>query len=113
LKGEREPRLVCCLLPKGAGVELLGRLFSELGIAALDLHSARGFMGSDPRGLFNRVEKDVLSAIVPAERADEVFDWLYREGRISEMEGRFLYVARLSRATSFVLPAEVPLEGPA
>lgn len=105
-----EDRLVSCLLPQGLGVELQARLFSELGLTRVDVHTARGFIGSDPAGLFNRVEKDVLSVVVEAARADEVFEWLYGEGRVAELEGRFLYMTRLESATPFELPADVPPE---
>lgn len=103
-------RLVGCVLPRGVGVSILERLFHEKGLTRAELHPARGFLGSDPRGLFNRVEKEFLMVIVEEARADEVFDWIYREARVSELEGRFLYMTRLSRSTSFTLPADVPLE---
>lgn len=104
------PRLVACVLPEGMGVDLQARLFSELGLTRVDLHSARGFMGSDPASLFNRVERDIVSVVVDAERADEVFDWLHREAEVGEREGRFLYVTRLDQATPFALPPDVPME---
>ncbi len=103
-------RLLGCVLPKGAGLELMNRLFREQGLTRVELHSARGFMGSDPTGLFNRVEKDFLLAVVEEARADELFEWIYREARVAEAEGRFLYMTRLHRATPFALPEDVPLE---
>ena len=111
MRSSRSDRLVSCLLPQGLGVDLQTRLFSELGLTRVDVHSARGFIGSDPAGLFNRVEKDILSVVVEASRADEVFEWIYREGRVAELEGRFLYMTRLDSATSFELPPDVPSEG--
>lgn len=102
--------LVCCVLPRGEGTDLQTRLWRELGVTRVDVHPARAFMGSDPRGLFNRVEKDVLSAVVEPERADVVFEWLYREGRVPDIEGRFLFVVRLSHATPYHLPPGVPEE---
>lgn len=107
----RADRLVSCLLPHGLGLELQARLFEELGMARADVHSARGFIGSDPAGLFNRVEKEILSVVVEAERADEVFEWIYHEGKVAELEGRFLYMTPLESATPFELPPDVPLEG--
>ena len=103
-------KLVSCLMPSGPGPELQARLFSELGLNRVDLHSARGFMGADPSGLFNRVEKDVVSVVVDEDRAEEVFDWLYREGQVGEAEGRFLYMVRLEAATAFEIPSDVPRE---
>ena len=51
-----ESRLICCMLPHGAGLPLQTRLFEELRLTRVDLHSARGFIGSDPRALFNRTQ---------------------------------------------------------
>jgi hypothetical protein len=76
----------------------------------VDVHSARGFIGSDPAGLFNRVEKEILSVVVDVARADEVFEWIYREGRVAELEGRFLYMTRLDAASAFELPPDIPPE---
>ncbi len=105
-----DERIITCMLPQGAGLPLQNRLFRELGLARVDLHSARGFIGSDPRGLFNRIQRDVHAVLVDEAQADEVFGWIYREAGVAEHEGRFLYVARASHATPFALPAGIPLE---
>lgn len=103
-------RLVSCLLPQGLGAELQRRIVSELGLTRVDVHSARGFIGSDPAGLFNRVEKEILSVVVEVARADEVFEWIHREGGVAELEGRFLFMTRLDLATPFELPPDLPRE---
>ena len=106
-----EPRLLCCMMPHGTGLPLLERIFHQLGITRVDLHSARGFfIGADPRGLFSRIERDVLQVVVEEERAEELFDWLYREAHVGTQEGRFLYMARLGHATGYAMPPGVPLE---
>ena len=105
------PRQITCVMPHGIGLRLQERLFHELGLTRVELHSARGFMGTDPERLLSRIERDVLQVIVDEERADEVFEWLYREAHVADQEGRFLYVAKLGRATPFALPDDVPLEG--
>lgn len=102
--------LVTCLLPQGIGSDLRARIFFELEVTRVDVHSARGFIGTDPAGLFNRVEKEILSVVVEAARADEVFEWIYREGRVADVEGRFLYMARLDSATPFDFPPDVAPE---
>jgi hypothetical protein len=104
------PRQISLVLPHGMGLPLQTRLFKELGLTRVDLHSARGFMGTDPGAVFGRIERDVLQVVVDEERAAEVFEWLYREAHVAEQEGRFLYVARLARATPHRLPEAVPLE---
>lgn len=107
---ETDQRLLTCVTPKGVCLPLLRRLSDELGIVSASVHSARGVSGSDPTGVFNRVEKDVLTVVVPASRADHVFEWLYREADVSGSRGRFLYLGRLVGATAFSLPEGVPQE---
>jgi hypothetical protein len=108
--GSGNPRQISCVLPHGHGLQLQNRLFHELRLTRVELHSARGFMGSDPERLFSRIERDVLQVIVDEERADEVFAWLYREAHVAEQEGRFLYMTKLALATPFALPEGVPME---
>jgi hypothetical protein len=105
-----QPRQISCVLPHGLGIPLQSRLFHELGLTRVELHSARGFIGSDPERLFSRIERDVLQVVVDEERADAVFEWLYHEAHVADQEGRFLYVAKLARATSFAMPEGIPLE---
>lgn len=107
---EREHKVLTCVMPKGVGVALLRRLADELGVVTASVHSARGYSGSDPRGVFNRLEKDVLTLSVPAARGEEIFAWIYREAEVSTRRGSFLYIGPLYGATPFELPADVPPE---
>lgn len=106
-----DQRVLTCVMPKGVGLPLLRRLSDELGVVTASLHSARGLSGSDPTGMFNRVEKDVLTVTAPAAEAEDLFLWIYREGEVAAKPGRFLYLAKLSGATPFTLPEGVPREG--
>lgn len=103
-------RRISCILPPGVAVELQRRLFHELGLMRVSVHSVRGFSGSDPESLFGRMEREVLSVIASRGEAERVFEWIYREGEIAELEGRFLYMARLSRATELEVPPDLPFE---
>ena len=105
-----EHRVLTCVMPRGVGLPLLRRLADELGVATADLHSARGLSGSDTAGVFNRVEKDVLTVTVPVEQAEALFLWLYHQGEVGGQPGRFLYMARLLGATPFRVPEEVSPE---
>jgi hypothetical protein len=106
-----DQRVLTCVMPKGVGLPLMRRLSDELGVVTASLHSARGLSGSDPTGMFNRVEKDVLTVTAPAAEAEDLFLWIYREGEVGTRPGRFLYVARLRGATPFRLPEGVAWEG--
>ncbi len=107
---EGRQRLLTCVLPRGKGLPLLRRLSEEKGIVSANLNSARRFTGSGGRGVFDRLETDVLTVVVPADRADEVFEWIYWEAEVSTQRGRLLFMARLLGATPFRLPHGVPRE---
>lgn len=103
-------RLISCILPPGVGMQLQRRLFHELGLTRVDVHSARGYSGSDPEALFSRMEREVLSVVASEEQAEEVFGWIHREAEVADLRGRFLYMGRLSRSTEYELPRGVPFE---
>lgn len=103
-------KLITCVMPKGVGLPILRRLSDELGMVTASLHSARGLVGSDPGGVFNRVEKDVLTVTVAAPEADGLFLWIYQEANVATEPGRFLYLAPLRGATPLHLPDDVPAE---
>lgn len=104
---ERDARLITCVLEHGDAFPILEELHRE-GIDSVDLHSARGFLGSG-RDLYDLVERDILSVIVPMSRAEEVFEWLCNRCNL-EPSGAHIYVTRLDRTTKYVLPKDVPEE---
>jgi len=103
-------KLLTCVMPKGLGLPLLRRLADELGIVTADLHSARGFSGGTRAGVFDRLEKDVLTVVAEEARSEEIFLWLYREARVSAEQGRLLLMGPLVGATSFRMPDGVARE---
>ncbi len=103
-------KLLTCVMPKGIGLPLLRRLSDELEIVTANLHSARGVSGGSHSGVFDRMEKDVLTVVAPEDRSDEIFLWLYREARVATEKGRLLLVAPLRGATPFQMPAGVARE---
>jgi len=107
---EADFRLVTCVTPKGVGLPLLRRLSVELEIESASLQSARGMSGSDPTAVFNRVEKDVITVVVPAKQSEEVFLWMYWAAEVSTQRGRFMHMAPLQGATPYRLPEGVPQE---
>lgn len=103
---------ITCILPKGEGHALLRRLWHEKGIATASVGSARGV--STATGLWGRnvdirVEKDVLTVVVPRERTDEVFEFLYFAAGIDERFGSMLLQGAAGPAALMTLP-EGPVE---
>lgn len=107
-------RLITAIIASDLGHSLLERLDREFRVHTALLHRARGVgVVSILRGLkFGaREEWDVLEVMVPGERADEVFTWLYEEAGIDQPHGGFIYMASPYRAVSSARP-RVP-ENPA
>ncbi|HUP24657.1 MAG TPA: hypothetical protein VNB06_17170 [Thermoanaerobaculia bacterium] len=106
-------KLVCCIVPHGRGLELLAALRRDRGLSSGHLHLARGIGRATPLGRrpFGEVsERDVVTVVVPAGEADEVFEYLYFEGGLDQPHGGFVFLRPLAQATELVLPE---LSGPA
>ncbi|MGR8920800.1 MAG: hypothetical protein ACU85V_14390 [Gammaproteobacteria bacterium] len=97
-------RLITCILPAGEGFELATALYEQLGLTAADVTHGRG--ASQRSGTFAD-EMDVLTVVVAAARADEVFEYIYHEVDMGERPNRFMYQQRLEGATEYRLP-ELP-----
>jgi hypothetical protein len=102
---------ITAVLPQGTGRKLLEQLHVERGIHTGMLHGARGvgpvrLFGLARLGLANQVEWGVLSVIVPAAEADELFEWIYDEGGVNHPKGGFMYMGSLGNSVPFELQAE-------
>jgi hypothetical protein len=106
-------KLVCCIVPHGRGLELLDALRRDRGLNAGHVHLARGIGRATPLGkrpFGEAAERDVVTVVVPAGEADEVFEYLYFAGGLDQPHGGFVYLRPLEQATPLVLPE---LAGPA
>ncbi|OGT82473.1 MAG: hypothetical protein A3H91_14000 [Gammaproteobacteria bacterium RIFCSPLOWO2_02_FULL_61_13] len=103
-------KLITCILPHGIALDVLQRLKDEKGIIEASTNTARGMGRLTPlahRGLGEQAEKDILTVIVSAAEADEIFAWLFGIARIDRPHGGLIYLTALGHATPFVLP-ELP-----
>jgi len=64
-------------MPAGHGTELLEALRRETGVISACAHHARGIGTKNLRHHIFSDEKQILTALVDAERADDVFHFLY------------------------------------
>lgn len=106
-------KLITCILPRGRGQPLMAALVRDKGIDAVDVHHARGVGRITPlahRGLGETSEKDILTVAVPAERADEIFEYIYFEGGVDRPHGGLIWMNALAACTPYLLP-ELPEEG--
>jgi len=105
-------KLLLCILPKGVAAGLLETLRKEKGILRASVKSARGVGRITPlayRGIGAQSEKEVVSIVVPAATADELFDFVFERADIARPHGGILFMHELGPASAFALP-EVPDE---
>ncbi len=105
---EQDARLITCVLEHGDAFPILEEL-QDRGVVSVDVHSARAFLESGDGDLYDHVERDIMSVIVPMSRVEEMFEWLCTRCNL-EPTGAFIHVTRLDRTTKYVLPRGVPEE---
>lgn len=100
-------KLITCILPKGRATRVLARLKHEKGIIAANVNFARGAGRLTPlayRGVGETTEKELLNVVVAADRANEIFDYIYHEAEIDRPHGGLIFQQALRFATPFRLP---------
>ena len=98
-KQNKKEKRITCFLPKGTGVKMVEKLQSEKNIVSTNVHSGRG-----QRTAETWKEQEILTVIVDADRAEEIFEYIYFQGKLNEPGGGFIFQSDLNRATSFKLP---------
>ena len=107
-----EQKLITCILPKDVAAPLLKTLRENRGIVSANFNFARGVGRITPlayRGVGEQSEKEIVSVVVTADRADEIFEFIYHEAQIGRPHGGMMYLTPLARASSYSLP-EIPAE---
>ncbi len=103
-------KLITSFLPHGTGVSMINLLKQETGVCTGNVNSSRGTGSSAGASDFdNWVEVDVLDVVVDANRADEIFNFIYEKAGIGEGNHGFIIQQNLARSTKFSLP-DLPLE---
>ena len=104
-------KLITSFLPRGTGVPIIKLLKQETGICTGNINSSRGTGSSAGASDFdNWVEVDVLDVVVNADRADEIFNFIYEKAGIGEGKHGFMIQQTLVMSTKFSLP-DLPEEG--
>jgi hypothetical protein len=107
-------RVLTVVVPQGQGGALL-ELLAGRGIQRAALGSARAPVSYTVRkGGFARtvnasVEKDILTAVLPSEQADEVFALVHEAAGIGARPGGFMFMGQAARCSPFVLPSDTQL----
>ena len=100
-------KLIMGILPKGIGLDVLKKLRDEKGIITANVDSARGMGHLTPqahRGIGEQSEKEILNVVIEADRADEIFEYIYETGEINKPHGGLILMTRLQKASPYILP---------
>ena len=84
-------------------------LKNETGIFTGNVSNSRGTGTSSNSDFGEWVEVDVFDVVVDAERADEIFNFIYEKAGIGEGNHGFMIQSNLSRSTKYSLP-DLPQE---
>ena len=104
---DTDTRLIACILPKGRARALQQALVEEKNIVAGNFHYGRG-VGREShirdRGIGEQQEREVFEVVVPADREEEIFEYIFNEAKMDEPHGGMICVTRLPKSTVMTLP---------
>lgn len=101
-------KLIFCVLPKGVALGVARQLKEKHAIMTTNINNARGVGKLTPlsyRGLADQSEKEILSVTVAADRAEEIFEFIYHQANINRPHGGIMFMHKLIKSTAYVLPA--------
>ncbi len=106
---------VYCLPDDGTEKKLIRALRDEKQIMRANSISCLGMaVLAEIKTKFGELPKPVLvkkvDVVVPEADADELYDYIYEKANIGRPEGGVIWLAALTVASSFALPADVPVE---
>lgn len=106
-------KLITCILPVGKAMPVLKQLKQEFGIITANINHARGsgrFSPLTERGVGEQTEKEILSVVVDAQRAEEVFSFIFFNAEINRPHGGIIYQSALNFSSGYQIPEKLPLE---
>jgi hypothetical protein len=97
-----EYRVITCIMPAGRGKEVLEALRRETGVINAVAHHARGIGTHSLRHRIYSDEKQILTVLVEAGRADEVFHFLYFSAGLDAPHAGMVMMGRAFRGAGVV-----------
>jgi len=94
-------KLITCVMQEKLSLDIIKHLQNEKKILTANKYSARG---STFENVFDAKQMDVLTVLVDADRAEEVFEYLYFEAQIDRLHGGMVFQEALGRSTEYSLP---------
>lgn len=103
----RKMKLITCYVREGLGKPAIAALFHNYNIASADSHVARGIGKSSQfkkRGREHQLEKDIVTVMVSADLAEEVFEFLFHKVKIDQPHGGVMFMNDLSHSSDYSTP---------
>ena len=101
----KKEKRITCFLPKGAGLKIVEMLHVEKNIDSTNVHTGRGLRTVESVKDYGAwSEQDILTVILDADRAEEIFDFIFFQGELNKPGGGFIFQADIQRSTPFYLP---------
>ncbi|MGR9092905.1 MAG: hypothetical protein ACU85U_20225 [Gammaproteobacteria bacterium] len=105
-------KLITWILPKGLAPSVLESVKDRFELTAANINSARGIGKITPlkyRGLGDQAEMEILTVLVDAGRAEEVFGFICFDADINRPHGGLMTMQALLGASELVFP-DLPAE---
>ena len=105
-------KLITCILPKGRAFPLQQALVDKHNLYAGNYHFGRGVGRASrirDRGIGSQPEREIIEVVVPADEADELFEFMFQQTEMDEAHGGMMYMTSMQRSTIMTVP-EVPRE---
>ena len=98
-------KTITCVVPSGHALELLERLRAERGMTSAYAHHARDVAAhTSSRGQTIADESELVTVLVAAEEADQMFEFLHQAAGIGEPEGGLIFMERTLAARASPAP---------
>ena len=105
-------KTITCFLPAGRAQAVLERLRKEMDVPSAYAHHARGagLATRRDKGRPEYVEREMITALVPAERADEIFRFIFFASGIDQPHAGMVLMTTAPSAAMLCLSDEIPDE---
>lgn len=105
----KSAKLITAILPKGVALNVTCLLKNEKGIMTANFVFARGVGRMTPmkyRAVGEQSEREMLTVVVPEDRGEEIFEYLYNAAGINKLHGGFIYMHSIS-SSEYTLPENI------
>ena len=102
-----ETKLITCILPKGIAAGVSRKLLQEKGIVTGNINNARGsghITAKVHQKAGYQTEKEIFRVVVDADKADEMFEFIYEHAELHHPHGGIMFQNALKKSTEYVLP---------